>query len=138
MVVSKEVRSEVAVSPSQDGSPHEVSNKTSVERTTRLTWLERAEQFGYLAMGTVTTLILFRFFLVMLDVNRASGFAQWILGVTHPLVSPFLNLFGSQLTAGRAVFEFPDLVAILVYSLAGIFLLRLGRLIFEPTRHEAV
>jgi len=104
----------------------------------QLTWLQRAEQFGQLFLGTVVSLILFRFFLVMLDVDRASGFARWLLGVTDPLVSPFLNLFGSHLTAGRAVFEFPDLVAILVYALAGLFCLKLGRLIFEPTRKATV
>lgn len=133
MIESKE-RSSVAESQSPDGSRKEVVQTSSVEHATRLNWLERTEQFGYLAMTTITTLILFRFFLVMLDVNRASGFAQLILGVTHPLVSPFLDLFGSQLTAGRAVFEFPDIVAILVYGLAGFFLLRVGRLTFEPGR----
>lgn len=128
-------RSEVDVVASPDVAIREVFIQP---QTAQLTGLQRAEQFGYLFLGTITVLILFRFFLVMLDVNRASGFAQWLLGVTHPLVSPFLNLFGSHLTAGRAVFEFPDLVAILVYALIGLFFLKLGRLVFEPTRKSSV
>jgi len=49
----------------------------------------------YLIFGLIEGLILIRFVLKALGANASAGFAQFIYGVTAPLVAPFYGLFGN-------------------------------------------
>ena len=67
--------------------------------------------------GTLSVLLAFRFVLALLGANAANGFALFIDGVTTPLVSPFISLFGRTATYGTSQFEVYTLVALAVYAL---------------------
>ncbi|MEW6280178.1 MAG: hypothetical protein AB1758_16240 [Candidatus Eremiobacterota bacterium] len=98
----------------------------------RLAQLERLTQFGQLALSFVCMLIAFRFVFLLMGVNRENAFAQTVLTLSYPLVAPFQTLFGQNPQVGAAVMEFPDLVAIAVYLLAGWGLTWLARLLVAP------
>ncbi len=102
-------------------------------RIRRLGRVERAVQAIYFATGTVSMLLLLRFVLLALGANRDNAFTQFVLGLTYPFAGPFLTLFGGNPSVGDSVLQFPLLVAIVVYSLLGLFLARILRLTLAPT-----
>jgi uncharacterized protein YggT (Ycf19 family) len=128
MIESSEERILEQKLPGVDGQGGQVVSTHSVEHTSRLTGLGFLERFVQIVLGTMTTFILFRFLLLMIGVNRQNGFAEWLLGVTHPLVAPFLSLFGHNPAVDGSVLELTDLVAIAVYLLAGMFFMNVARL----------
>lgn len=97
----------------------------------RLAGLERAMQLWWLMVGTVCALIALRFCLLLFGVNQENVLANLVLTVSQPLVAPFLTMFGSP-EAGRAVMELPDFVAVITYTLVGIGVDRMFRLLFAP------
>lgn len=99
----------------------------------RLARLERMRRLGGFAIAAVTTLLAFRFVLLLLAANPANPFAAFILNVTDPLVGPFLTLFGGNPAIGNSVLEFPTLIAIAFYALAGYGLMALARITFAPS-----
>jgi len=48
----------------------------------------------YLVFGILEGLLGIRFVLGLLGANPAAGFAQFIYGITDPLIAPFVGLFG--------------------------------------------
>lgn len=90
-----------------------------------------------LVFGLVMGLIAIRFILLALGANPEAGFADFILGVTDPLVSPFQGLF-SDSVSGDNVIEYASIVAFLVYGLVGWLLSRLMWLAFGTHRSSAV
>ena len=86
--------------------------------------VERAVQATYFVTGSVGVLLLLRFVLLALGVNRGNAFAQAMLGLSYPFAAPFLTLFGGNPQVGDSVLQFPLLVAAVVYSLLGLFLAR--------------
>lgn len=73
----------------------------------------------------IITLLLFRFFFILFGANPLNNFVDFIYDASRPLVSPFFGLFNYNYIAGRAVFEVPCLVAIIVYTLIAAVLVRL-------------
>lgn len=93
----------------------------------------RLMQAVYLVFGIVEALIAIRFVLRLLGANPNAGFAEFIYGVTAPLVAPFVGLFGSP-SAGGSVFELTSVVALIVYALVAWLVGRLVWLMFGESR----
>jgi hypothetical protein len=67
--------------------------------------------------GVVLILLAFRFVLALLGANPQNGFANFIYTVTHPMVSPFFNLFNyNVIQNGVSRFEIYTLIAMAVYA----------------------
>src|ERR1700680_4708000 len=71
----------------------------------------RVIQLVYLIFGLIEGLILIRFVLKALGANATAGFAEFIYGITSPLVAPFYGLFGNPASQG-SVLEVHSLVAL--------------------------
>ena len=76
----------------------------------------RVTQLIYWIFGLVEGLIAIRFILKALGANPSAGFAEFISGITTPLVLPFLGLFANP-SSGASVLELTSLVALVVYAL---------------------
>jgi uncharacterized protein YggT (Ycf19 family) len=76
----------------------------------------RLTQFVYWIFGLVEGLIAIRLVLKALGANPAAGFAQFIYGVTTPLVGPFLGLFTNP-SYQNSVLELSSIIALIVYAL---------------------
>jgi YggT family protein len=76
----------------------------------------RTVQLVYWIFGLIEGLILVRFILKALGANPSAGFAQFIYGITSPLVAPFYGLFGNPSAQG-SVLELHSIVALIVYAL---------------------
>lgn len=91
----------------------------------------------WLLLAAVETLIGLRVLLVFLAADPASGFMQFILDITGPLVRPFAGIFANRAVAG-GVLEIASLVAMLVYWLAAWLLIRLLVSLSAPRRRLMV
>jgi YggT family protein len=92
----------------------------------------------YLVVGVVEAVLLIRFVLKALGANAEAGFAQFIYGVTGPLVAPFLGLFGTPHVPSGATLELHTLIALVIYALVGWLLARGAWLIFGEGRSASV
>ena len=93
----------------------------------------RLVQAIYLVFGLIEALVVIRLALRALGANPDAGFAQFIYGVTAPLVAPFAGLFGNP-HAGGAVLELHSIVALVVYALVAWLLGKITWLLFGETR----
>jgi YGGT family len=78
----------------------------------------RLIQLVYLVFAVIELLVAIRFVLRALGANANAGFAQFIYGVTAPLVAPFVGLFPSPASNGMVI-EPGTVVALIVYPLLG-------------------
>lgn len=77
-----------------------------------------AQRVVWYIFGIIIALLLIRFVFALLGANRNNGFAEFIYGVTGPLVAPFSNLFAfNGVQYGVSSFELFTLVAVAVYTL---------------------
>jgi hypothetical protein len=86
--------------------------------------LYRGTQAVWYLLGLLEALLAFRFVLKLLGANADAGFSSFIYGVTHPFVAPFLNVFRVSSVQG-SVFEWTTLLAMLVYWLVAIGIIKL-------------
>ena len=93
----------------------------------------RITQLVYWIFGLIEGLIAIRFVLKALGANPSAGFAQFIYGITGPLVAPFYGLFGNPATQG-SVLELNSIVALVVYALLGWLLAKLVWILVGETR----
>ena len=114
----------------------------AVDRTTATAYDPYAErrqagyrlvQAIYLIFGIIEALLVIRVVLRALGANPTAGFAQFVYGVTAPLLAPFVGLFGSP-QAGGSVLEIHSIVALVVYALGAWLLARLAWLVFGESR----
>ncbi len=70
-------------------------------------------------------LLAFRFVLALLGANPANAFANFVYSLSVPFVEPFFSLFGYQVAYGISRLELGTLVAMAVYWLIGVGLVRL-------------
>ena len=87
----------------------------------------------YLIFGVIEGLIAIRFVLKALGANSAAGFAEFIYGITAPLVAPFYGLFGSPAAQG-SVLEIYALVALIVYALIAWLITKMVWIMVGETR----
>jgi len=93
----------------------------------------RAIQLVYLIFGLIEGLIAIRFVLKALGANASAGFAEFIYGITSPLVAPFYGLFGNPASQG-SVLEVHSIVALIVYALLGWLIVRLTWVLVGESR----
>jgi len=92
----------------------------------------------YFIFGLIEALLLIRFVLKALGANAEAGFAQFIYGITGPLIAPFLGLFGTPQAASGATLELHTLIALVVYALVAWLLARAAWLLFGEGRSASV
>jgi YggT family protein len=93
----------------------------------------RVTQMIYWIFGLVEGLIAIRFILKALGANPSAGFAEFIYGITFPLVAPFVGLFGNPQSQG-SVLEIHSIVALIVYALVAWLLAKLAWIIVADNR----
>lgn len=98
----------------------------------------KLERAIYLIFGLIEALLLIRFVLKALGANAEAGFAQFIYGITGPLVAPFLGLFGTPQAASGATLEWHTLIALVIYALVAWLLARGAGLVFGEGRSASV
>ncbi|MBX4198331.1 YggT family protein [Candidatus Parcubacteria bacterium] len=76
-------------------------------------------------LGLLEALMAFRFVLKLLGANPAAGFSTFIYGVTYPFVAPFLTVFRMTRITSGSVFEWTTLLAMFVYWLIAMAIIRL-------------
>lgn len=79
--------------------------------------------------GLIEALVAIRFILKAVAADAGAPFAALIYGITGPLVAPFVGVLPSP-TFGTSVFEFPAVLAIVIYFLVSLLLTRLIRILF--------
>ena len=75
-----------------------------------------AQRVIWFIAGLFSVIIALRFIFLLLGANQGVWFTDIVYGLSTPLVSPFLGIFGAP-TYGVAVFETSSLLAIVIYSL---------------------
>jgi hypothetical protein len=94
---------------------------------------DRLTQLVYWVFGIVEGLIAIRLILKALGANQTAGFAQFIYGITAPLVGPFVGLFNNP-TYQNDVLELGSIVALIVYALAAWVVAKLVWILVGETR----
>ena len=93
----------------------------------RRVFVARFTQFLWIVVSVIVILLGIRFAFVLINANAATGFVNFIYGVTDPLVMPFKNIV---VTPG---FDMGAIIAIFVYMIVGWLIITLFRLIFSDT-----
>jgi len=93
----------------------------------------RVSQLVYWVFGVIEGLIAIRIVLKMLGANAAAGFAEFIYGITGPLIAPFVGLFGNPTSQG-SVLELSAIVALIVYALVAWVIGRLAWILVGESR----
>lgn len=96
--------------------------------------LYRGTQIVWYILGLIEALLLIRIVLKLLGANPSAGFSSFIYGATHIFTAPFLNVFGSTNISG-SIFEWPTLLAMLVYWVIAIGIIKLfliGKTVSTP------
>jgi uncharacterized protein YggT (Ycf19 family) len=92
----------------------------------------------YLIFGVIEAVLLIRFVLKALGANAEAGFAQFIYGLTGPLIAPFVGLFGTPKADSGAMLEVNTLIALVIYGLVAWLLARGALLAFGEARSASV
>jgi uncharacterized protein YggT (Ycf19 family) len=82
-------------------------------------------------------LLALRFVLLLLGANQNAGFTEFIYSITTPFMAPFVAVFGKA-QFDRAVFDWSNLLAIVIYLLIGWLLTALVAAITPRASYEAV
>lgn len=91
--------------------------------------LQRVTGLIQLGVGVLNSLIGLRYLLKLMGANPANPVAELVYTVTEPFLSVFNGLIRTLMIDGM-VFEFHDLIAILVYGMLGWIAVQLLRIMF--------
>lgn len=75
--------------------------------------------------SVIVAVVAVRFVFILLGANPQNAFANFIYSVSRPFVQPFYGLFNYDPSFTRAHFELASLIAIFVYALLTMLLVRL-------------
>lgn len=92
-----------------------MNTPTTLYRTTRAIWF---------FFSVIEALLLLRFVLKLFGANAGAPFTELIYGITAFFIAPFLYVFGTP-AVGGSVIEFSTLLAMLVYWLLAIGIIKL-------------
>jgi YggT family protein len=108
-------RREETVSTQQPGfaSTEQVTRDVAAERRQSN---ELMNQILYTLLGILEIGLGLRLILKLIAANAASGFADFIYGITGPFIAPFAGLVGTP-SAGGSILEITTLIAMAVYAL---------------------
>jgi len=86
--------------------------------------LFRGTQIMWYLLSLLEILLAFRFVLKLMGANPEAGFTSFIYAITWPFTAPFLAVF-SKTTVQGSIFEWTTLLAMLVYWLIAIGIIRI-------------
>jgi len=86
--------------------------------------LFKGTQIVWYLLSLLEVLIAFRFVLKLTGANPAAGFTSFIYAVTWPFTAPFLAVF-PRTTVQGSIFEWTSLLAMLVYWMIALAIVRL-------------
>jgi len=108
--------------------------RESVPQSTAVPGLVIAQRVIYYVGGVISALLLIRLLLQLFGANQGSDFVGFIYGLSGIFVAPFNGIFGEP-TFGQSHFETSALIAIVIYALVTVGLVKL----LAVTRpHEAI
>lgn len=109
-----------------------IREKVSTHSRTRTSrWaLTKIDQTLWLLLGILEALLGIRFFLKLIAANPASGFAQFIYGLSDLFLLPFFGLTQTP-SANGSVLEIPTIIAMIVYALLFWFAVYIVHLVGE-------
>ncbi len=87
--------------------------------------LYRGTQVVWYILGIVEALLAFRFVFKLLGANPEAGFSSFIYGITYIFAAPFLSVFRSSNIVQGSIFEWTTLLAMLVYWMIAVGIIRL-------------
>lgn len=96
--------------------------------------LYRITQIVWSILIFIQALLAFRFVLKIMGANPEAGFTNFIYTITWPFASPFLAVF-SETTIQGGIFEWTTLLAMFVYWLIAIGIIRIllmGKTVSTP------
>jgi hypothetical protein len=125
--------STVVTTPTPVGTVDQTATTASDPYAAKRRTASRVVQAIYLVFGVIEALIAIRIVLHALGANPNAGFAQFVYGLTAPLVAPFAGLFGNP-QANGSVLELQSIVALVVYALVAWLLAKLASLMLGESR----
>jgi len=108
--------------------------RQTVEKKVDVSGLVVAQRVIYYIGGVIIALIAVRLLLQLFGASQASGFVDFIYGLSGVFVAPFFGIFGEP-TFGSSHFETSALVAIIVYALVTV---GIAKLITLSRPHEEI
>lgn len=90
----------------------------------QVTTLYRVTQVVWYVLYVIETLLFLRFILKLIGANPEAGFSQFVYGATYVFAEPFIAVIPNAQT-GRNVFEWTTLLAMLVYWLFTLMIIKL-------------
>jgi len=107
-----------------------VREKVSTHRNTSRWAMIKIDQTLWLLLGMLEALLGLRVFLKLIAANPASGFAQFIYGVSNLFLLPFFGLTQTP-SANGSVLEIPTIIAMIVYAILFWFAVYIVHLVGE-------
>lgn len=95
----------------------------------------RGTQVVWYILGIIEALLAFRFVLKLLGANPVAGFSRFIYEITYIFATPFLAVFNNTRIVSGSVFEWTTLLAMLVYWMLAMGIIKLflmGRTVSTP------
>lgn len=112
---------EVRETVSEDGNT--TVKQQTVSTTNKMPGIVLAQRIIWFIVGIINTIIALRFVLLLFGANPSVPFVDFIYKLSEPFVSPFVSIFG-QPVYGQSVFEIGSLLAIVVYMLIGLLIVK--------------
>ena len=103
--------------------------------TERNVALYRVYQTIWFILGTIETLLLFRFILKLIGASTASGFTNFIYGITNPFAVPFMGVVPASVSSA-SIIEWTTLLAMAVYFVIAYGVFELIKLLTPVHRDE--
>lgn len=97
--------------------------------------LYRGTQIVWYVLGIIEVFLAFRFVFRLLGANPEAGFSSFIYGITYIFAIPFLSVFKSSQPVSGSVFEWTTLLAMFVYWIIALGIIKLflmGKTVSTP------
>ena len=82
-------------------------------------------RFVYYVAGVIAAFLIARIVLLLLAANQGSAFVDFVYTVGGWFASPFYGIFSYQPQYGQSVLEISSIVAVVVYSLVAMAIVKL-------------
>src|SRR5688572_11942838 len=100
-------------------------HRQSVTTTSKVNDITIIGRIVYYVFGVIITLLALRLVLLLLGANQGSPFVDFVYGLSGAFAWPFFGIFNYQPTYGQSTFELSSLVAIIVYALLAVGIVKL-------------
>jgi hypothetical protein len=107
------------------------------DRERRLVYQFKLIHIIYYIAGAIEVLLGFRFTFHIFGANPSAGLVMFVDNVSAPLMAPFKTIFPNS-SFGTGVFEWPVLVAMVVYLIVAFGIAELVNVIIARNRKEEI